>query len=90
MVACENPNTYFLPWALTWNGLNTVDAAAAAMLVLMNVLRFMGVGYNSSSFSDLNPKSGDPEIRFGYLGFLQGMDFIFPWLVCTQFLGSGA
>jgi hypothetical protein len=42
-VACENPNTYFLPWALTWNGFNTVDAAAAAILALINVLRFMGV-----------------------------------------------
>src|SRR6516225_1147705 len=58
MVACENPNTYFLPWAFIWNGLNTVEAAAAAILVLMNVLRFMG-GYYSSSFVDLNSHSGN-------------------------------
>jgi hypothetical protein len=42
MVACENPNTYFLLWAFIWKGLNTVEAAAAAIVVLMNVLRFMG------------------------------------------------
>src|SRR5262249_52195160 len=68
MVACENPNTYFLLWAFIWKGLNTVEAAAAAILVLMNVLRFMG-GITVPLFFDLNSQSGNSEICVGYLRF---------------------
>ena len=44
MVHWEKPKTYFLPWAFIWNGLNTADAAAAAILVWINVLRFIFCG----------------------------------------------
>jgi len=89
MVACENPNTYFLLWAFIWNGLKTVEAAAAAILVLMNVLRFMG-GYYSSSFLDSNSQSGnsgDPCWSSKVCGLL---NFILPELACSQHSRAGA
>src|SRR6516164_6400046 len=69
MVACENPNTYFLLWALIWNGLNTVDAAAAAILVLISVLRFVGGFLRFLFFLIRIPKLGTPEIRVGHRRF---------------------
>src|SRR5262245_58620484 len=68
MVACENPNTYFLLWAFIWKGLNTVDAAAAAILVLMNVLRFMG-GITVLLCLICIPDPGTQEICVGHRRF---------------------
>src|SRR6516164_4761227 len=87
MVACEKPNTYFLPWAFIWNGLNTVEAAAAAILALMNVLRFMG-GYYSSSFLDLNSQS--LEIRVWSSKICGLLNFILPEGACSQLSRAGA
>src|SRR6516162_10193520 len=89
MVACENPNTYFLLWAFIWKGLNTVEAAAAAILVLINVLRFMG-GITVPLLFDLNSQSGNsgnPRWSSKVCGLL---DFILSELACSRLPGTGA
>src|SRR5690349_20686497 len=88
MVAWENPNTYFLLWACIRNGLKTVDAAAAAILVLMNVLRFMGGC--SSFFFDLNSQSGNSR-NSRWSSKVRGLlNFILLKPACSQFPGTGA
>src|SRR5580704_14511496 len=42
VVTCEKPNRYFFDSAREYNGLNTVVAAAATTVVLINVLLFIG------------------------------------------------